>query len=155
MDWTPSNLCECIGNDYLGIFTAILAAGIPAWYSVIAAKWWLAANEASPEGKRLWQWLVVIFVACSIAGYTTITLMLFMPKTAIILRIIALVALNIACPAFLMHADSRSFKTVGHHESIGNKLATADLDSMSDRELANFARALAIKSIKNLTGTLV
>jgi hypothetical protein len=149
-EWAPHDLCSCIGSDTLGIITAMLALGVCFWYALIAAEWWRAAQEASPDGRRLWQWLIVIFAGCAVAGYATVGLMLWHPKQAVVIRLIALAVQNIACPIFIVCASSRSFRTVGRHEAIGCALSAPNVTALSDKDLADLARKLVIASIKRV-----
>ena len=148
--WEPHDLCECVGSLILGYSTAGLAAGMLFWYSVIAWKWWESSKLASRETANLWRWLVTIFVVCAIAGYMSWIIALWLPKVAVILRIMALAVQNVACPMFWYYAASRQFTAAGVNERIGAALASSDPDHLNDRELAELARKLVAKSLDRI-----
>lgn len=152
--WEPMTLQCCVGSDLLGWLTAGLACGMLFWYSAIASRWWEAANYSSPEGKNVWRWLVAIFIVCAVAGYGSLIMALWFPKTAVMVRIVFLSIQNICCPAFWHYASKRRFETLGRREAMGAKLGddltgvVSTTEVLSDRELASLARNMVVKSLE-------
>lgn len=148
MEWNPSDLCTCVGSDRLGWLTAILCVGVCVWYAVITLRWIESAKRASATSRRIWTLLAVIFIVCAGAGYATMALATVFPKTAVTIRIVLLIAQNIACPFFVWRASRRQFTTISRNESIGSTIIEAVSHGMSDRELASTARTLVTASIE-------
>lgn len=156
-DWNPSDLQHCVDSPLLGWLTGGLACGMLVWYAMIATRWWEASRLASPEGCKVWQWLVIIFVICAMAGYGSWILALFAPKTAVWTRVLFLTAQNLACPMFWKYATHRRFTSIGRFESIGEQItkAVTEPDRMDDRELASLARQMVAKSLERYSDSVV
>ena len=148
--WNPHNLLHCVDSTLLGTATAVLAFMTMCWYLIITCKWLAAAKNASPEARRVWIWLMAIFLVCSICGYGSLIVSLVSPRAFVILRLTLLVALNIACPMFLRCSVDQRFSSIAKFEGIGEQITKAvnALDQLSDQELASLARRIVAKSLE-------
>ncbi len=87
MNWQPHNLIHCLDSATLGYLTASLAVGMLVWYLLIAKRWWCALQHAPVSGRRVWGWLIAIFIICAMAGYVSLVVSLVLPKIAVWWRI--------------------------------------------------------------------
>ena len=173
-NWEPLDLCSCVGSSVLGWLTAVLAVGLVAWYCLIGIRWLDTARYASPSGRKVWMWLVVIFVVCSIAGYGSWVIAMWFPKTATVLRLAVLLAQNIACPLFWYYGSHQRFVSIGKYEALGEEIANAvdeesknginlskrpamsesgilsAADRMNDQALGALTRKLCAKNLERL-----
>ena len=147
-EWNPSNLCQCVGSEWLGYMTAALSVGVCIWYAIITRRWYQAARAASAESRKVWHWLAIVFVLCSWSGYGTLAMMLVAPKLAISTRLGLLILQNIACPIFLWKASSMRFSAISRNELVGSEIVGAVAQDISDRDLAELARGLVAMSLE-------
>ena len=145
--WEPSTLCRCVGSNWIGYTTAALSIGVCIWYAIITHRWYQASLAASPGGRKVWQWLAIVFVLCSWSGYGTLALMLVAPKVAISLRLCLLLLQNVACPIFLWHASALVFTTISHNERLGQSLRDAmgghkNVEQMSQKHVEEIVKAV-------------
>jgi len=133
-------LTECLDSPVLGWITGVLAFGMLIWYVIIARKWWEAAENSSDEARTAWRWMVAIFIICAVAGYVSWDLALFAPKVAVVVRITALAAQNIACPIFMTYAMRVQFYGFGTEQAIGHQILANKnrLMGMTNDEKAEF-----------------
>lgn len=154
--WHPKTLLECLDSPVLGYLTAFLAFGMLVWYVLIARKWWESARQSSNGARKAWQWLIVIFIVCAIAGYTSWIIAVFEPMIAAVLRITALSVQNVACPIFMYYASRKTFYAFGREQAIGFRVLEHEnsYQTMTDRDLANVMRRALDESSERLAGRL-
>lgn len=152
-DWSPHILKHCMDSSLLAWLTVILASAVVLYYVIIAWFWWRAARHSTARARQTWGWLVIVFVACGVAGYGAFAFALDSPKTAILLRLFMLVVLNIACPIFIGFARQKEFRCFGEAERIGSHFVGKDLSKMSNDEVVRLANTATCESIKRRVAT--
>lgn len=150
-EWQPHDLLHCLDSVWLGWATAALAGGVVWWYVLITIRWWQSARSASGTSRIVWRALVAVFVLCSLGGYASISIAVFDPKTAAIMRVVSMALQNIACPVFLFFASHKQFRAISSRDQIGHEIIKGVGENMGDKELASLARALVIKSLERRT----
>ena len=148
--WEPHKLSSCVDKIHLGYLTAILSASLLVWYLMIAYRWFDACRYASKDTRNMWLWLVIIFIACAVAGYGTLLLAVFAPKTAVIVRIIFLSIQNVACPLFWYCAANKKFTIITSNEHIGQQLQTINIKNLDNSGLGILTRQLLTEHTKRI-----
>ena len=151
MEWSPMNLCQCVGSVWLAWTITVLCGGVIFFYLLIAHRWLQAARLASEDCRAIWVWLIVIFVVCALAGYGSRIIAMYDPRLAVPFLVIVLVAQNIACPIFLYASSGRKFLTVGRYDAVGCQIFNAVAEELSDYELASVARTAVKKNLERMS----
>lgn len=140
--WHPHDLVHCVDSDFLGYAIASMAFGVLIWYWIIASIWFRSMWKATKQARTVWGTLALIFIVCSMAGYVSWDVSLWFPKAGVIIRVTALVALNILCPVFILLGVRHKFMAYGMYQKLGESFADVNFDNMSDHEVATMTKAL-------------